>query len=178
MKKSFGFVQVIGFIFTSLFGVLLHFLYELSNYSVVVAPFSAVNESIWEHMKLLFFPMFVFAIVQSVYFFGSYENFWCVKLAGITVGVALIPIMYYTYTGIFGVSKDWLNIAIFFFSAFAAYWLENKLITKNFCKYPVLALLILCVYALIFVLFTFIPPHLPLFQNPITGFYGYFKAAP
>ena len=177
MKKSFGFVQIIGFIFTSLFGVLLHFLYELSNYSLVVAPFSAVNESIWEHMKLLFFPMFLFAIIQRIYFSGTYENFWCVKLVGITVGVALIPIIYYTCTGIFGATKDWFNIAIFFVSAFVAYWLENKLITKEFCKYPAVALFILCVYALIFVLFTFIPPQIPLFQDPVTGFYGYFKTA-
>lgn len=177
MKKSFGFMQIIGFIFTSLSGVLLHFLYELSNYSVIAATFSAVNESIWEHMKLLFFPMFVFAIAESIYFSGSYKNFWCVKLVGITEGVALIPIIYYAYTGVFGVSKDWINIAVFFISAFVAYWLENKLITKSFCNYPVLALLMLCLYALIFILYTFVPPHIPLFKDPVTGFYGYFKTA-
>ena len=51
--------QKIGFFFTVVFGVLLHFLYEWSYNSVWIAPFSGVNESTWEHMKLLFFPMFI-----------------------------------------------------------------------------------------------------------------------
>ena len=50
---------------TVLGGTILHFLYGLTKESVLVAPFSAVNESIWEHMKLMYFPLFVFALIQS-----------------------------------------------------------------------------------------------------------------
>ena len=41
------------FIFISVLGVLLHFTYEWSGDNAVVGLFSAVNESTWEHLKLL-----------------------------------------------------------------------------------------------------------------------------
>ena len=68
MKKSIGLWQLWGFATTSLSGTLLHFLYDWFDKSLVVAPFSSVNESTWEHMKLLFWPMFIYAIIQSFFF--------------------------------------------------------------------------------------------------------------
>ena len=62
MKKSLNLWQLAGFIFTGVAGVLLHFLFEWTGKSIFVAPFAAVNESIWEHMKLLFVPMFLLKI--------------------------------------------------------------------------------------------------------------------
>ena len=103
MKRNLSLWQLAGFAFTSIGGTLLHFLYDLTGQSVVAAPFSAVNESTWEHMKLLFFPMFVFALVQSR-FFGERPDFWCVKLAGSAAGLALIPVLFYTYNGAIGKS--------------------------------------------------------------------------
>lgn len=45
MKKSISDVQMLGFIFTGVLGVLLHFLYEWSGENEYVALFSAVSES-------------------------------------------------------------------------------------------------------------------------------------
>lgn len=81
MKRNLSLWQLAGFAFTSIGGTLLHFLYDLTGQSVVAAPFSAVNESTWEHMKLLFFPMFVFALVQSR-FFGERPDVRCGRSAG------------------------------------------------------------------------------------------------
>ena len=85
MKRSLSFWQFAGFTFTGVAGTLLHFLYDWTN-SRFIALFSAVNESIWEHMKLLFFPMIVFAIFESFYFSKEYKSFWCSKLVGILLG--------------------------------------------------------------------------------------------
>ena len=57
MKQSISYWQMAGFLFTSILGTFLHFLFELSGRSVIAAIFSAVNESIWEHMKLIYYPM-------------------------------------------------------------------------------------------------------------------------
>ena len=114
MRNRLLYCQIAGFVFTSIAGTLLHFLYNWSNQSTFMAPFSAVNESIWEHMKLLFVPMFVFALIERQFIGAQYKNFWCVKLIGILFGIIMIPVLYYTYTGISGVSKDWVNIIIFF----------------------------------------------------------------
>ena len=174
MKKSLIKWQIAGFIFTGIMGVLLHFLYDLTGQNVFVAPFSAVNESIWEHMKLLFYPMFVFAIIESRFTGKDYKNFWCVKLIGIVLGILTIPVIYYTYNGAFGSSRDWVNIAIFFIAAAIIYFIETKLLNrgKPSCNRPLAAFSVLCLIALIFIEFTFIPPHLPLFADPITKTFG------
>lgn len=174
MKRSLSFWQFAGFVFTCVAGTLLHFLYDWSNQSIVFAPFSAVNESTWEHMKLLFFPMFVFALIESRHFGKGYKNYWCVKLTGIGFGLLLIPVIYYTYTGILGTSADWFNIAIFFIAVAASYWLETRLLKgeKLPCVSPSAAIIILCITAVLFAVFTFYPPHIPPFQDPVTKLYG------
>ena len=162
-----------GFAVTSLGGTVLHFLYDWLGKAAWIAPFSGVNESTWEHMKLLFWPMFLYAIVQS-FFFGDREDFWCAKLRGILLGLALIPIIFYTYNGVIGKSPDWINIAIFFVSAAIAYLYETKLFKNQTvkCKRPKLAIGVLCVIALLFVIFTFATPEIGIFKDPLTGTFG------
>ena len=162
-----------GFAVTSLAGTLLHFLYDWTGGSALIAPFSGVNESTWEHMKLLFWPMFIFSLIQS-FFFSDRENFWCVKLKGILLGLSLIPIIFYTYNGVIGTSPDWINIAIFFISAAVAYIYETRQFNNAppQCKSPNFAITMLCVIAALFVVFTFATPEIDIFKDPLTGKYG------
>ena len=173
MKRSIGLSQLLGFGVTSLVGTLLHFLYDWLGESKWVAPFSGVNESTWEHMKLLFWPMFIYSIIQSL-FFRDRKDFWCVKLRGIILGLVLIPILFYTYNGVIGSSPDWINIAIFFISAAAAYIYETRLFNaeKYTCRNGKISLSVLCGIAALFVVFTFITPELGIFKDPLTGTYG------
>lgn len=175
MKKMIPQWQIAGFLFTGTLGTFLHFLFDLTDASVVAALVSAVNESIWEHMKLLFYPMILFALIEKRAFRRKSSRFWCVKLTGIVVGLALIPVLYYTYTGILGVSADWINITIFFLAAGVAFWVEYTLFEKErVCLLgagPALILLVVIVAA--FTLLTFFSPHIPFFRDPITGTYGF-----
>lgn len=173
MKRSIGLWQLMGFAVTSLGGTLLHFLYEWLGEAVWIAPLSGVNESTWEHMKLLFWPMLLFAIVQSFFFRGR-EDFWCVKLRGILLGLVLIPVLFYTYNGIIGRSPDWINIVIFFVSAAIAYLYETRLFNAKRlrCRSHKLAIAVLAVIALLFVIFTFLTPEIGIFKDPLTGTYG------
>lgn len=167
MKKSIPFWQMIGFVFTGVGGTLLHFLYDWSGQNPVVGAFAAVNESIWEHMKLLFFPMLLFSFIEYTRIGKEYPNFWCVKVIGTLVGLTAIPVIYYTYTGALGVSVDWFNIAIFFIAAAAVYWLETRLLQKGrpHCVFPAVALGALVLLGVVFVMLTYYPPELPLFQS-------------
>ena len=173
MKRSFAVWQLAGFAATSLGGTLLHFLYDLLGKAVWIAPFSGVNESTWEHMKLLFWPMLVYTAVQG-FFFRERKDFLCIKLRGILLGLALIPVIFYTYNGVIGKSPDWLNIAIFFVCAGIAYIYEARLFKKGgvACKNPALAVVILSFIALCFIVFTFSAPELGIFRDPLTGEYG------
>ncbi len=173
MKRDIIYWQYAGFAFTAIMGTLLHFLYEWSGKSAVAALISGVNESTWEHMKLLFFPMLGFALIQSRYFKDT-ESFWSIKLKGSLIGLLLIPVIFYTYNGAIGKSPDWFNIIIFFVSAATVYIYETLLFKKESKRYPCnrISFILLLVMAALFIVFTFCTPRLPIFMDPLTGTYG------
>ena len=173
MKQRSILWQATGFAAVTFGGTILHFLYDWTDGSILVSPFSGVNESTWEHMKLLFWPLFLFAMVQRPFFKGQ-NNYWCVKLAEILLGLMLIPVLFYTYNGVFGKSPDWINIAIFYITALLVFlfeWWAFKNDRLQY-KYPWLAFAAIVLIGALFVVFTFAPPQIPLFQDPLTGTYG------
>lgn len=178
MEKKIPFWQMAGFVFTGAFGTLLHFLFDWTGGSVGVALFSAVNESIWEHMKLLFYPMAVFALMEYFTWGKERKSFWCIKLIGILLSLAIVPVAYYTYTGISGVNADWVNIAIFFMAAGVGYFVETKLFQREFsCPLPPwVAIGILLLVGAAFTVLTFLTPEIPFFRDPQDGTYGYLPA--
>jgi hypothetical protein len=117
--------------------------------------------------------MFIYAVAQS-FFLRDREDFWCIKLRGILLGITVIPVLFYTYNGAIGKSPDWLNIAIFFISAATSYIYETRQFNNRttVCKNPKLALGALCAIALLFVVFTFATPEIGIFKDPLTGAYG------
>ena len=72
------------FIFISVLGVLLHFTYDWSNQNSLIGLFSATNESTFEHLKLIFFPMLLLTILELYFNKDNLpENF----LGSITIGI-------------------------------------------------------------------------------------------
>ena len=164
MKSKFNKWQLCGFLFTVGVGTLLHFLYEWSGKMSLVGLFSNVNESTWEHMKLLFFPAAIFAVIQS-FFFKDRQDFWSIKLKGIILGLVLIPVIYYLFNGIIGKTPDWMNIAIFVVSVAATFIYESKEFDEKDGEFLSQKTSIICLslIAILFFIFTFYPPELGIF---------------
>ena len=97
-----------------------------------------------------------------------------VKLAEIVLGLVLIPVLFYSYNGMFGKSPDWLNIAIFYISAALVFLFEWWVFKRDRlrCKSSRLTFAVICLIGVLFVVFTFAPPKIPLFQDSLTGTYG------
>jgi len=173
MKQRSILWQAAGFAAVTFGGTILHFLYDWTGGSILAASFSGVNESTWEHMKLLFWPLFFFAVVQRL-FFRDQKNYWCVKLAEILLGLLQISVLFYTYNGVFGKSPDWINIAIFYISAAFVFLFEWQAFKRELlqCRYPRLAFPTIFLIGLLFVVFTFVSPQIPLFRDPLSGTYG------
>ncbi len=173
MKHTFPLWQALGFGITTLLGTVLHFLYDWTGENIFIALFAAVSESTWEHMKLLFWPLFLFALVQWP-FYKSKLRFWTIKLGEILLGLLLIPVLFYTYNGAFGPSPAWVNIAIFYSTVALVFLFEWLAFRKQSLKpvHRVLAFTGICFIGILFIVFTFLPPQFPLFQDPVTGSYG------
>ena len=82
-------------------------------------------------MKIMYFPMLIFGVIQWCFLRHEKPCFWLVKLAGIMVALTLIPTLFYTYNGAFGRSPDWLNITIFMVSAIGGYGAEYLLFERK-----------------------------------------------
>ena len=167
MKRSLFLWQFGGFTFTCVLGTILHFLFDWTKI-VYFAPFSAINESTFEHMKILFFPAFIYAFIEAFFLSKEYENFWSAKFIGILFGLLTMPILFYTLQGSFGKTAGWVNILIFFISAGVSYLSEYFILKSGLIKikYQLVFTILLCLLALSFIIFTFYPPNLPLFIDP------------
>lgn len=174
MKRSLGVRKLAGFMFVSVAGTFLHFLYDITGRNMAAGLLSAVNESIWEHMKLIFYPMLLVSLAEHRLVKEDRARLRCSTLAGILLALMLIPVLYYSYTGILGISADWFNVTIFFIAAGAAYWLAYRIESSaGRCRISIkLWVLMLLMMAGVFTAATFYPPRIPLFRDPRTGTWG------
>ncbi|HEX2985477.1 MAG TPA: DUF6512 family protein [Caproiciproducens sp.] len=166
--------ELAGFLFTVLFGSLLHFVYNWTGKNSLVGVFAPVNESTWEHLKLLFVPILFFSIVEYFAVGKNFPNYITAKSFGVVLGMLVIVIAFYTYTGIIGEHFLWADILTFLFGAAVAYaYSWSKITGDRFSeKTQFLGLSLLAVFIAFFVLFTFYPPHIGLFLDPVTNKYG------
>lgn len=169
--KSF---QIFSAIFVMILGTLLHFTFEWSNKNLFVGSFSAVNESAWEHLKLIFFPMLITIISGYFYISRSFPNFICSKTVGLIFSLLFTVIFFYTYTGILGYSIDIINILSFFIAVIIGEFISYKLIILSFLCNNKLSIITLIILSFLFVIFTFNPPKIGLFKDPISSNYGIF----
>ena len=161
--------QIFSVIFTWIFGTLLHFTYEWSNENIIVAAFSAVNESTWEHLKLLFFPMLITTVIGYFYLRpkDEYKNFLCAKTIGILAALSFVVVFFYTYTGIIGTNFAFLDIGSFFVGVFLGEFVAYKMTLSMKCCNKLSVVIVLTILLLCFITFTFNAPSIGLFRNPV-----------
>ena len=157
---------VIGFLVTTILGVISHFVYEWTGGNFLVGPFFPMNESTWEHMKLLFFPMFLFALVAGKKMERQYPCIYNAMFTGILVGLALIPTLFYTYSGILGFFVDWVNIAVYVLSVLVAYIVVYRVALTCRNKNPMVLRIVMYVLLVAFMVFSVYPPKLGIFSAP------------
>lgn len=167
LMKQFKCYIIGGIIFTLLAGTFSHFLYEWTNQNFIIGLFAPVNESIWEHMKLIFFPMLFYSFIINFKFRNNYPCITSSLSFSILLGTLLIPIFFYMYTKITGQDIFFLDIITFILSTIIAFFAVYKLTFS--CKikpYAFLLYFVLCVCLICFLLFTYNPPNAEIFANP------------
>ncbi|HJJ16097.1 MAG TPA: DUF6512 family protein [Clostridiaceae bacterium] len=169
MNKKLKTVQIVVIILAIVFGTLLHFTYEWSGENRIVGLFSATNESVWEHLKLVFYPMLILAIVEYFVVKKEANNYIEAKSLGIFLAIAFIIVFYYTYTGIIGKNFFIIDILTFIISIILGEWVSYKLMirkSESTTLSKILSSAIIFYFLISFILFTYNPPNINLFKDP------------
>ena len=166
--------EVSGILFVFLLGALLHFLFEWSGESRVVGLFASVNESVWEHFKQGFWPMCIYGAIEYKFLRGRINNFLTAKAVAVYLIPTITGLVFYSYTAIIGKEILIVDILIFLVAIIIGQLTSYKIMTSarvpkytNFIS-PIFIILL----ALVLMVFTFNPPHLPIFLDGNTGTYG------
>lgn len=168
--KNMNFLKsnmILGTVFVLITGTISHFIYNWSGQNYILGLIFPTNESTWEHMKLVFFPMLLCAFFLNRRLMADYPCITSALLAGILLGTFLIPVLFYSYSGILGNHFLWLDIAVFALSVITAFWAACRLTLSCRAKdYGNLFGLLVFVVLLCFLFFTYHAPALGLFADP------------
>ncbi|MBE6787138.1 MAG: hypothetical protein E7537_02195 [Ruminococcaceae bacterium] len=161
--------NLIAFLFIGLFGTISHFLFEWTGNNKIVGYFFPVNESTWEHLKILFFPTVLFSLIEYHFVKKEIRNYVPSVVISLIFGMVSIITLFYTYKGFLGFMVDFINILIFFIAVIIMLIVKNKLIESEKFKGDTPALIFLSIgfiFALLFVFFTYNPPSIAVFSPP------------
>ena len=170
--------QIGVIVFSLIVGTLLHFTYQWSGENKFIASFSAVNESVWEHLKLVFYPMLIAGIVEYFFVKKIANNYIEAKTIGIFTAISFIVVAFFTYTGIIGASLIVVDILLFVIAIILGEYVAYKLMKRkneSNNKTKILAGIILVFLLLCFILCTYFTPEVNLFRDTTTGAYGIYK---
>ena len=163
-------------------GSMLHFAFELSDYWKPMALMGAVNESVWEHAKMYFWPGLAYALIQYTYTREIANNYWFGKAIALAITPVVIFVAYFGCMEYFAAIDTKPSLAIMIglmlFGIVAgqavSFMILNSdpltLRTKRYTAATYAGLI------LMFSTFTYFPPKTFLFENfacyEYTGEYG------
>ena len=128
----------------------------------------------WEHLKLGFWPVIFLSPIEYQFIKERVNNFLFAKMVAAYTIPASIIILFYSYTAITGTHLLFMDILIFILAVIIGHVLSHKIMIsaekpRVISKISVILIISL---AILFVLFTFFPPRIPVFQDSLTGQYG------
>ena len=166
--------ELIGIAVISLLGSAFHFLFELSGDWPPVGFFAAVNESVFEHLKLTFWPTVIYAATTYKILKNQTSSFIVAKAAAVYIMPLTILALFYAYTTLTVWESLAMDIGIFVVAVAVGQLTSYKVMTLNQLPkwlHYVSAILIIGL-ALIYGLLTFYPPHISMFMDSNFGGYG------
>ncbi|MGI5854334.1 MAG: DUF6512 family protein [Bacillota bacterium] len=156
----------------------LHFVYKLSGKILVIGLFSPVNESVWEHLKAMFFPLLIWWIVMCLIRnkkWGIPVSVWLFSAAiSLVVAPLSVVLLFYGYTGALGFHALFIDILLVPIGYFAALWLAARFLTylKPNKWLAVISVVVIVALLIVFIAFTLSPPHLPICFDKRAQKYG------
>ena len=172
MKKSIRRWEITGIVFIVIAGGALHFVFDLSGGWRPLAVVAAVNESVWEHLKLGFWPALIYFFIEYRFIMKS-KNIMFAKASGILLIPVTITVLFYLYTGFI---EDMLaiDLIIFVLAVVIGQLVSYRILVLRALPSWLnkLGMIILILLVVAFSTLTYFAPELPIFEDPVGGGYG------
>lgn len=151
MKK----LLLIGVPVVSIMGTLFHFLYDYIP--VFIFP---QNESIFEHLKLIFYPFWIYFLITFIFYKDDKRELFKSFFLATLISMGFIVVAYYTYSGIIGKSVDFVNIIIYYLAVILGfYFIYKKKILLDYHN----SIIFFVIINILFVVLTFYPLSIAFF---------------
>lgn len=172
--KKFRIFEIIGAVVIYLIATVLHFVYDLSEGSALSILFGAVNESVWEHVKIFAVGFTVWALIELLWLKPPFKKFVTAKVLSLYFLSISIIVFFYIYNLFTSEPLLWLDISSSIVFVILSQYISYKLIVNenSIADYFSVALMLLMLFYLMFFSFTLFPPKIDLFRDPVTGMYG------
>lgn len=169
---------LLGIPFLWIMGFVFHSIYDYSGNIIIIGVFCPVNESVWEHLKLVLYPTLIwfgigYLILSKKSIISGTKWTICTTIS-IIISSMFIIAFYYSYTGALGIESMVLDILSLILGV-----LLSQCISLHFYKYGkenditlYICIILLGLLVFIFSYFTFYPPKLPIFMDSSNGKYG------
>jgi len=163
--------NIVAFVIIGILGTLGHFLYELTNQNFLIGLFFPVNESTWEHLKLLFFPTLLYSLFEYLFSKEKTENYLAAVTFSLICGMFSIVVVFYTIRGIMGRNIDFINILIYFISIIVMLCKKRKILRSGKLTSKTalrVSEIILIIITVLFMIWSYNPPAIGIFTPPVT----------
>lgn len=174
MKDRLKKLEIVGVFFVIILSVFLQNLYGITNRNLVGVMFGSVNHSIWEFTKTLLLPYFLWSMIELLSVRTPFRRFVVSKTISLYfLGISYILIT--LVTNLLGLCTNTLPelVAAVACVAMAQYLslclIRSDFDTKNLYMPSILLLLL---FAALFLSFTVFPPEMYIFKDRDTGLYG------
>ncbi len=155
-------------IFLFLLSFLWHFMYDWFP-CVLTSIFFPVNESIWEHMKIIFYCLFIGSVLEK-----KGNNYYLNILVKPLVGVLFYLIIFIPLYLIFGESM-FISLSLMLFTYIIMELLGIKISKQEELNIKVLPIIIIILISILFSILTYYPLHNFLFFDSVKLGYGILK---
>lgn len=166
-------LEIIGTIFIIVIGCISHFLYDWFNHNKIIGYFTAVNESTWEHLKLVIAPTFLWLIVEYHFYFNN-PNLFFARFISLIIMLLIIPLIFYSYTYFTKKPILFIDISSFIISIIVGQIAFSKLININISNLLLthIGIIGLAIIFFAYNMNTYAPKKDFLHIDPITKKYG------
>ena len=165
------FMNIIGALFIFLIGFIVHGMYEWFPSSLTVV-FFPVNESIFEHVKMIFTSYMIWIVVKKYVFHTKDNNFLFKELLTTFVEITLFLLIFIPVYKTFG-ENLFLTLFIYFITIIVSQIFNYFIRFKNDYKYlKILSIIVIIFTYILFIYFAYHPPINWFFLDPTNNSYG------